>query len=181
MKSDYKTNIIFIYVFISLSSLIFGSYYINQYYGPLFKDPLFIIVNLIGSLFIIVLIEFGVIYLFLRYADVIIRDLFFSILIVNFSIFLPIQVIAFLLLGFYISFYPFFVLGIFIIVLYLKWLFYRFEFHKLLEKESLSKELSYKKILLISVSANLASAILAYIYPGILILLEIAKWPDIYL
>jgi hypothetical protein len=181
VKSNNKNNIIGIYILVSVVLTMFGSYYISQYFGPLFKDPIFILVNLIGSQFFVVIIEFGVIYAFLRNADLYKRDLFFSVLIVNIVIFLPLDTIAYLFLAFFIVGYPFFVLTIFFLVLYLDWRYYRFEFQKLLERNSINKELSPRKILKISTLANLASGILVFIYPGIVLLFEIIRWPGIYL
>lgn len=180
MKSNKRDYIILIYFLISLISIIFSIIYIQQYYGPLFRDPIYILVNLVGSLFIVVIIEFVVIYGFLRKADLINKDLFLSVLIVNLAIFLPIQTVAYLFLAFYIIYYPFYILAIFIIGLCLEWLLYRFGFRKLIEKKSLNKELSPKKIILISVLANLASGVLTNIYPGLILLIEFAKWPGLY-
>ncbi|MFW9818256.1 MAG: hypothetical protein ACFFE5_01505, partial [Candidatus Thorarchaeota archaeon] len=95
---------------VSLIVLSFGSFYITQYYGNPFNDPIFILVNIIDSLFIVVVVEFVIIYGFLRSTDVIKKDLFLSVLIVNLAVFLPVQTVAYLLLAWYIIVYPFYTL-----------------------------------------------------------------------
>jgi hypothetical protein len=179
VRSKYRDYIIAIFLIISFISILFGFKYIAQRLTQLY-DPIFIIVNLIGSLFIVVLIEFAVIFGFLGSADLNKRDLFFSVLLVNLLIFLPTQTIAYLILAFLLKYYAVYILTIFIINLGLEWLFFQFEFKKLLKKKSINKELSFKKILLISVTANLTSGVLTHVYPGIMLLLELFMWPELY-
>jgi len=180
MKSKNKNNIIAIYILVSLIITMIGSYYTFQVYVTPIDHPLFIITNLIGSLLIVVIIEFGIIYGFLKSAELIKSDFFLSVLMVNLSIFLPFLTVAYFFLAFFIMIYPFYQLAIFFIVIILEWLFYRFEFQKLSEKKSINRELSSKKIIIISVIANLPMGILINIYPAILLLLEFARWPGLY-
>jgi hypothetical protein len=108
-------------------------------------------------------------------------DIFFSVLIVNLAIFLPIQIIAYFLLAFYIIIYPFYNFTLFFVLICLKWLFYRFQFQKLFEGKSINKGLSLKKITKISILTYIPLGLLINIYTGIVILLEILRWPELYL
>ncbi|MFX1380199.1 MAG: hypothetical protein ACFFA4_14020 [Promethearchaeota archaeon] len=180
VKSKIKIVLIFIYLLGSLIFLLFGSFYITQYYGIPFNDPIFILVNIIGSLFIVVVVEFAIIYGFLRSPDLIKKDLFLSVLIVNLAIFLPIQTVAYLLLAWYIIIYPFYTLAITFLFFYLEWLFYCFQFQRLLKRRSINKELSRKKIALISFLANLPMALLINIYSPIMLLLNFISFPELY-
>ncbi|MFW9969069.1 MAG: hypothetical protein ACFFDF_02635 [Candidatus Odinarchaeota archaeon] len=163
--------------------MIIGSYYAFRdvrYYGIPFDDPIFILSNIIGTLFIVVSVEFVIIYGFLRSSDLIKRDLFLSVLIVNLTIFLPIITVAYLLLAFYIIVYPFYLLIILFVLFYLEWLMYRVQFQKLLERRSISKELSPKKVALISIIAYLPIGLLINVYTAIMFLLDFLRFPELY-
>ncbi|MFX0137712.1 MAG: hypothetical protein ACFFDN_28995 [Candidatus Hodarchaeota archaeon] len=180
MRSKYRNYIIVIYLTISFISFLYGSTYLSRQRILQLQDPIFATTNLIGSLLIVVLIEFAIIFGFLKSADLNKRDLFFSVLIVNLVIFLPTQTVAYLFLAFFFKFYPVYIITTFIIVLGLEWLLYHCELRKLLIKKPINKELSFKKILLISITANLTSGILTHIYPGIMLIFEIFNWPELY-
>ena len=76
MKTKNKDYIIAIYLMISFISLLFIPYYFGLHIPTPLTDPLYIAINVIGALFIVVTIEFGVIYGFLRKADLVVKDLF---------------------------------------------------------------------------------------------------------
>ncbi|MFX0106199.1 MAG: hypothetical protein ACFE75_12015 [Candidatus Hodarchaeota archaeon] len=83
-------------------------------------------------------------------------------------------------MAFFFKFYPVYTIAIFIIVLGFEWVLYHFELQKLLKKKSINKELTFEKTLLISMLDNLTSGALTHIYPGIILLLEVIKWPELY-
>lgn len=176
MKTKNKDYIIAIYLMISFISLLFIPYYFGLHIPTPLTDPLYIAINVIGALFIVVTIEFGVIYGFLRKADLVVKDLFISVLLVNFITFLPAQIFIHLLLAFSIQFAPVFMITVFIIVLSTEWLLYRLKFQKLLKSEPLNMVFSTKKILLASTVANLITGSLTYIYPSTLFLLDFFIW-----
>ena len=155
---------------ISFISLLFIPYYFGLHIPTPLTDPLYIAINVIGALFIVVTIEFGVIYGFLRKADLVVKDLCILVLLVNFITFLPAQIIIHLLLAFSIQFVPAFMITVFIIVLSTEWLLYRLEFQKLFTSEPLNMVLSVKKIILVSTVANLFTGSLIYIYSSIMLL-----------
>lgn len=163
---------------VSLIFSLFGSFYITQYYGIPFNDPIFILENIIGSLFIVVVVGFVIIYGFLRSSDVIKKDLFISVLIVNLAVFLPVQTVAYLLLASYIIVYLFYALATTFLIFYLEWRFYCFQFQRLLKKRSINKELSRKKIALITFLAYLPIALLINVYTPIMLLLNFIAFPE---
>lgn len=180
MSSKLNDYIINLFLIVSLIFIPLGIIYPTQYSQTPIGDPFFIVVNIIGSFSIIVVIEFIIMYLFFKSADLIKKDLLVSVLLVNNVVFLPTFTIAYLILAFNIIFFPSYVLAIFIMMLGIEYLFYRLEFHKLQEKKSINTEISTKKTIIITMLANLCSGLLTHVYPSIVLLLEFAKWPELY-
>jgi len=170
MKTNYKNYIILIYLIISFISLSLAPFYLGLHTRTPLADPIYILINVIGSLLIVVTIEFIIIYGFVRKIDLDIKDLFISVLLINIITFFPTQVITHLLLAFYIQFVPVYMITVFVIILSTEWLLYRLVFQKLFKKKSLNREFSDKQIFLMSTVANLSTGLIIYLYSSIILL-----------
>ena len=153
---------------------------IMRYGPPPFEDPVQILAYLIGQFFVLITIEFIISYLFLRSWGLNKGDLLFSIILVNFVIYPPTQVVAYSIMVFNIKYYPIYAIVIFLVVIATEWIFYHIEFQKLVYEKALINELSSKKSVLISIVANLGSGSLVYILPSIIYIIEFIKWPGHY-
>ena len=153
---------------------------IMRYRPPPFEDPVQILAYLIGQFFVLISIEFIISYLFLRSRGINKGDLLFSIILINFVIYPPTQLIAYSIIVFNISYYPIYTIIIFLVGLATEWIFYLIQFQKLDYKNVMNNEFSSKKSVLISIVANLGSGSVVYILPSIVYIIEFIKWPGLY-
>lgn len=127
-----------------------------------------------------IIIEYGVVYIFLKSEDLVKKELFSSVVLVNLVIFPPTHAITYFFLAFYIKFYVLYIIIIVIIMMLIEFLLYWLEFQKLFYRKSINKLLSLKKAGLISTIANFASFSLIYLYPIILMIHQYITFPETY-
>lgn len=119
--------------------------------------------NLIGAVLINVIVEFCIVYVFLRSHYNVKKELFLSVILVNLVIFPPTYTIAYFILIFFLELFVLYIIVIEIIMMLIEWLLYRLEFQKLVNKKSIQMTLSLKKTILISTLANFASFSVLYL------------------
>ncbi|MCK4381247.1 MAG: hypothetical protein KAW51_08935 [Candidatus Lokiarchaeota archaeon] len=142
--------------------------------------PIVIIFTIFVVFSINIIVEFGVVYLFFRSSGLIKKDLFLSIILVNLVVFTPTFTIFYFLLMFYIELIVLYNIFIGILMILVEWLLYRLEFQKLLQQQSIHKNLSLKKIIIISTLANIASYSVIYLYPTIMMFQQYLQFPELY-
>lgn len=123
------------------------------------------------TIIINIIIEFGVVYVFLRSGDLVKKELFSSVVLVNLVIFPPTHIIAYFVLAFFIELYVLYTIIIAILMLLTEWLLYHLEFQKLFYRKSINKLLSLKSTVLISTLANFTSFSLIYL-PFIILMIQ---------
>jgi len=166
----YKNYLCNIIIFLTLFFIIIPKVYSLIAPPPFYEQPILIITILIITVIINIIIEYGIVYIFLRSSDLVKKELFYSVGLVNLVIFPPTNAIAYFILAFYIELYVFYTIIIIIIMILIEWLLYNSEFRKLFYRKSINKLLSLKKTALISTIANFASFSLLYLYPIILMI-----------
>ena len=167
----YKNYLSTIIVFLTLFFIIIPKVYSLIAPPPFYEQPILIITYLIITVIINVIIEYSVVYIFLRSGDLVKKELFSSVALVNLVIFPPTHIIAYFVLAFFIELYMFYTIIIAILMVLTEWLLYRLEFQKLFYRKSINKLLSLKKTALISTLANFASFSLIYLPVIILMIL----------
>ncbi len=153
----YKNYLSTIIVFLTLFFIIIPKVYSVLVPTPFYEQPILIITYLIITVIINIIIEYGVVYIFLRSGDLVKKELFSSVALVNLVIFPPTYIISCFVLAFFFEFYLFYAIIIIIITVLIEWFLYCLEFRKLFYRKSIRKFLSLKKTALISTLANFAS------------------------
>ena len=133
--------------------------------------PIIIILNILGTVVINIIVEFGIVYVFLRSRDLVKKELFLSVALVNFVLFSPTQTIAYFLMIFYIELFVFLVILFGFLMVLIEWSLYHLEFQKLYLKKSISESLSLKKTIKIATLANTVSFGVIYL-PTVIILIQ---------
>ena len=147
---------------------------------PYEEMPIIIILTIMITFIINTIIEFGVVYYFLKSRSLVKKKLFYSVTLVNIVLFPPTQTIAYFLMLFHINLYVFYVILFGFLMVLIEWLLYRFEFQKLFLQKSIPKSLSLKKTILISSLANLASFSVIYLYPVIMMIQQYIQFSELY-
>lgn len=142
--------------------------------------PIVIIFTIFVVFLINIIVEFGVVYLFFRSSGLVKKDLFLSIVLVNLVVFTPTFTIFYFLLMFYIELVVLYSIFIGILMILVEWILYRLEFQKLLQQQSIQKNLSLKKIIIISTLANIVSYSVIYLYPTIMMIQQYIQFPELY-
>lgn len=176
-----KNYVSIIGIFIAIFFIMIPKVYSVMIPLPFYEQPVLIITYLIITVIINIIIEYSVVYIFLRSGDLVKKKLFSSVALVNLVIFLPTYSITYLILAFYIKFYVLYTITIGIIMILIECFLYWLEFQKLLYRKAIDKSLSFKKVLLISTLANFASFSFIYLYPIILMIYQYITFPEIYI
>lgn len=138
---------------------------------PLYEQPLILTVIVLFSSNINIIIEFGVVYTFLRSIVLIKKELFDLVALVNLVIFTPFYAFSFFIVIFLIEFYVYYAIIVIIIIVLIELLLYRIGFRRLFYRKSISKVLSLRKTALISIFGNIVSFSIFFLYPIILMIL----------
>lgn len=142
--------------------------------------PINIILSILGPVLINILVEFGVVFMYLRNPLLIKKDLIISVILVNIVLFPPTQTIAYFLMIFSTKDYVFFVIIFGILMILIEWVFYRLEFKKLQAKNIIPETLSLKKTILISTVANVVSFCVIYLAPVLILINDYIRYPELY-
>lgn len=127
---------------------------------PFYDQPILIIMNILITSFIIIIIEFGVVYAFLKS-----RKLFVSVVLVNLVMFPPVGIISYFFFAFYSEFALLYVLIIIPLMTLIECFLYYLEFQNLFYRNSIKNQPNLKRSSLISLIANLASYSMLFFYP----------------
>ncbi|MFX1570723.1 MAG: hypothetical protein ACFFCV_20490 [Promethearchaeota archaeon] len=147
---------------------------------PYEEMPINIILSILGPVLINILVEFGVVFMYLRNPLLIKKDLIISVILVNIVLFPPTQTIAYFLMIFSTKDYVFFVIIFGILMILIEWVFYRLEFKKLQAKNIIPETLSLKKTILISTVANVVSFCVIYLAPVLILINDYIRYPELY-
>jgi len=155
----YNKYISFITIFLALFFIFIPKVYSIVVPPPFYEQPVLIITYLIITVIINIILEYGIVYIFLRSGDLVKKRLFSAVALVNLVTFPPTLIIACFFLAFFIEIYLFYVIIVTIttLTILIEWFLYRLEFRKLFYRKAINKFLSLKKIALISTLANFAS------------------------
>ncbi|MFX1496769.1 MAG: hypothetical protein ACFFBH_04515 [Promethearchaeota archaeon] len=129
------------------------------------EQPIFITLTVVVTSIFNILIEYGVVYGFLKSSILVKHKLFSSVTLVNLTTFPPTNTIAYLFVAFYLGFYAVYVIIISIVVTLIDCVLYYLEFQKLFYRNSIKNQPSIKRTILISSLANSASFSVIYLWP----------------
>jgi len=153
----YKKYISLIIIFLALFFSLIPKAHSILVPLPFYEQPVFIITYLIITIIINIILEFGIVYAFLRLGDLNKKKLFSAVALVNLVIFPPTIIIGCFFLAFFVELYLFYRIIVIILILLIEWFLYSLEFRKLFDRKVINKFISLKKTALISTLANLAS------------------------
>lgn len=164
-------NYIYIIIVVLTLFFIFIPYVYAAIVIPYEEMPIFIILNILGGIIINIIVEFGIVYVFLRSRALVKKELFLMVTLVNFVIFPPTLTIAYFLMIFYIELFVFYAILFGFLMVLVEWLLYHLEFQKLYLKKSILESLSLKKTIKIATLANTVSFGVIYL-PIVMILIQ---------
>lgn len=153
----YKKYVSLIIIFIALIFSLIPKAYSILVPLPFYEQPVFIITYLFISIIINIILEYSIVYAFLRSGDLIKKKLFSAVTLINLIIFPPTLIITCFFLAFFIEIYLFYAIIAIILTLVIEWFLYCLEFRKLFYRKVIKKLISLKKTALISTLANFAS------------------------
>ncbi|MFX1259467.1 MAG: hypothetical protein ACFFAN_16560, partial [Promethearchaeota archaeon] len=123
----FRNNTCIILIFLALFFIFIPNAYAALII-PYQEMPIVIILIITVATIMNIIIEFIVVYVFLKSRDLDKKDVFISVSLVNFVIFPPTQTIAYFLTLFNIELYVFYVFIFGFLMVLLEWLLYRLEF-----------------------------------------------------